>query len=107
MVQPEMFPHLDLDAGHVETIHIPRVPLARSISVFVWFMNQTYRNSSLRSGDSSVGVSLIRDPIHDDIDLLCFSIQVLLRARQEILTAVRCGREVEFGIDWRRRILAR
>src|SRR5687768_8628746 len=107
MVQSEMFPHLDLDTRHVKSIHIPRVPLARRITVFVWFVNQTYRNSSLGGCDGSVGVSLIRDPIHDDIDLLCFSIQVLLRARQEILTAVWCRREVEFGIDWRRRILAR
>jgi hypothetical protein len=49
-------------------------------------------------------VSLNCDAIHDDIDLLRFSIEVLLPAHQEILTAVRRGREVEIGANRRRRI---
>ncbi len=74
-----MLAHLDLHAGHVHPIDIPGVPLPRGISVFVGLVNQAHGNTALYRSDRRIGIPLVGNPIHDDVDLLRLLIQIQLQ----------------------------
>ena len=107
MIQPEplRIPVFNLNSGDVHTIDVPGMPELCRIAVFLWFSEQAYRNTSGHRRNQGVRVTLIRDPIHNHIDLLRFS-----RVR-EYRTVCKFGvaiirRPVQLGIDWKRRIAA-
>src|SRR6185503_1105578 len=107
MVQTQVLSHLYLNAGHVHTIDVPRVPLPRWVAIFVRLMNQTNRNSAIHSCNRSIAVSQVRYAIHDDVDLLRLGIEALLCTREKVLAPVRGGWKIQVRINWEGWIFAR
>ena len=100
MVQPKMLAHLDLHPSHEHPIDVPRVPLPGWVPIFIRFVKQSHWNPAVYRRQRRVGVSLVRDAIHDDVDLLRFLIQVRLRAIEEVLAAISSERKIQLRIDW-------
>ena len=94
-----MLAHLDLYAAHEHSVNVPGVPLSRRVTVFVGFMYQSNRDAATYCRQRCIGESLVRNAIHDDIDLLRFLIQVQLSTIEEVLAAIRCERKIQFRID--------
>jgi hypothetical protein len=99
MIQAKVLSHLDLDAPHEKSIDIPRVPLSCRIAVFVRFVDEPHGNSAVHGGKCGISVSLVRNPIHDDVDFLIFLIEICLSPKVEILAVIKTGRKIECGID--------
>ena len=81
--------------------------MPRWIPVFVGFVQQPNGNTAIDRVDGHIGVPCIGNPIHDDVDLLSFLIEILVRAIEEILAVVKAGWKIQFRINRRRWILAR
>ena len=101
MVQSKMFSHLDLYAAHEKPINVPGVPLASRITIFIRLVKQSHRNAAIDRFQRRVGVSLVRDAIHDDVDLLRFLIQIYLSAIEEVLAAISSEWKIQLRIDWK------
>src|SRR5687767_3804775 len=101
-----MLAHLDLDTGHVHAIDIPGVPLSGGISILVGFVYEPHGNAALNRCDRVIGVPLIGNAVHDDVDLLHLLIHVDRSAVIEILAAVGGKRKIELGVDRKDWILA-
>src|SRR6185369_5525431 len=95
----EVLSHFDLHTTHEKTIDIPRIPLSCRISIFVRFVQEPHGNSARHGSKGRISVSLVRDPIHDDVDFLGFLVEIRLGAKVEILTVIKTGRKIECGID--------
>ena len=101
-----MLAHLDLHAGHVHPVDVPRVPLASRIAVFVRLVNQAHGHAALDRSDRRIGVPLVGNPIHDDVDLLRLRIHIQRRATVEVLHAIGARWKIELRIDRKCRVSA-
>src|SRR6185503_15594334 len=101
-----MLAHLDLNTGHEHPIDIPGIPLSGRISILVGFVYEPDRNAALNRCDRVIGVPLIGNAVHDDVDLLRLLIHVERSAVVEILAAVGGKWKIELGVDRKDRILA-
>src|SRR6185369_4057927 len=87
-------------------INVPCVPLPSGITILVGLVYQANGYTAIDGVDGDIGIPLIGNPIHDDVDLLVFLIKVRLGAIKEILAVVDTGRKVQFRINWKGRIVA-
>ena len=67
--------------------------------IFVRFVQEPHGNPSARCSQSGISVSLVRNAIHDYVDLLSFMIEIRLGPKQEVLTAIQTGWKIELRID--------
>src|SRR5688572_120959 len=101
-----MLAHLDLNTGYVHPIYIPRVPLSGGISILVGFVYEPHGDAALNRCNRVIGVPLIGNAIHDDVDLLHLLIHVDRSAVVEILAAIGGEWKIELGVDREGWILA-
>jgi hypothetical protein len=76
MVKTKVLSHSDLNTPHEKPIYIPRVPLALRIPIFVWLMQEPHRNAAGHCGERCISVTLVRNAIHDYVDLLRFLVEI-------------------------------
>src|SRR5262249_47044152 len=104
VVQSLMRAYSYLDARVVKKIDVISVPRPARISIFVLLREQANRYSPIDRADSRVGITVIRDSIHYDVDLLSLLIHFLRRSIEKVLGVISARRKVERGIDRRDRI---
>ncbi len=103
MVQALVRAHLDRDAGHVQTIDVPRHPRPRRLAVLLGIADQPDRDAAVLRGDDRVGVPAVRDPVHDHVDLL----RLLVVAADRAVRVRLERREVQLRVLRVRRVVAR
>ena len=81
----------DRNAGHVQTVHIVRVPYSSGISIFRGINNHPHGNSPLEGVYHGVGLWRIRNTKHVDIELHLLCIDGVNRALPVIVRR-DCGR---------------
>ncbi len=103
MVQARVTAVFDLDAGHVEAVHVPGMPEPRRIAVLHRFGDEPHRNAAVDRCDDGVGMPPIGDAVHDGVDPLRLG-EVALDGS----VGIRLGRsEIQLGVLREHAVFAR
>src|ERR1051325_7400484 len=107
MVQPLVIAQPYLDARLVEQVYVVGVPLPGRVAVLILLGQQADLYATVLRGYGAVGVTVIREPVHDDVYFLRLLVYLRSRAVVEILRPVRARREVQRGVNRISRVAAR